>query len=249
MGALKFRFRLRDHPEYPTVFGIQNMTKCDMLPTSTFLNQKLKALRKSEKFAKTLVCLQVLWFVIQVIARRIEKLPITLLELNTLAQVWMTLIIYGLCWCKPQGIVETITIDFSSCPKCQNIIRAKGSLLDPSKHGICSMVPPSCAFPSRSGQFSLCAITAFGVCLAIHALGWQAYFPTHAEMIVWRVSICFVAAGIVSFTAAAFFYYPIMVFDFGGELLFNTSVYLGVLARVVLTIESFASLRRLPTDV
>jgi hypothetical protein len=247
MGALKFNFGLRDD-QYPTVLGIQNLTKCDMLPTATFLNQKLRALRKPDNFGKALVCLQVSWFVIQAIARRIERLPITLLELNTLAQVWMTLMIYGLCWCKPQGIAETITIDFSRCRKCQNIIHAKGSLLDPRKHGTCSMVPPSCAFPARSGQFSLCAITAFGVYLAIDALGWQAYFPTHAEMIVWRVSICLLAAGIVSFTQAVFFLYPIMVFDFAGGLLLVMSMYLGALARLVLTIESFASLRSLPAD-
>jgi hypothetical protein len=248
MGALKFNFGDRLDDFYPTVLGIQNLAKCDMLPTATFLNQKLKALRKSDNFTKALVCLQFLWFVTQAIARRIEKLPITLLELNTLAQVWMTLILYGLCWCKPQGIVETITIDFSSCPECQNLIRAKGSLLDPFKHGISSMVPPSCAFPARSGQFIFCAITAFGVYLAIDALGWQAYFPTHAEMIMWRVSISFLVAGIASFAATVFFYYPIMVFDFAGGLLLMMSVHLGALARLVLTIESFTSLRSLPAD-
>src|SRR5271156_1131736 len=97
-----------------------------MLPKASFLNAKIQALQKSDKLAKALVCLQVSWLIIQAIARRIEELPITLLELNTIAQVWITLVLYGLWWCKPQDIAESIEIDFSHCKQCQEKLQQNG---------------------------------------------------------------------------------------------------------------------------
>jgi hypothetical protein len=88
MGCLKFK-----HDEYEAQFplphGIQQLARCNMLPTVSFLNTKIQALQKSDQLAKTLVCLQVSWLIIQAIARRVGKLPVTLLELNTVAQVWI----------------------------------------------------------------------------------------------------------------------------------------------------------------
>src|SRR5271156_6454259 len=97
-----------------------------MLPKASFLNAKIQALQKSDKLAKALVCLQVSWLIIQAIARRIEELPITLLELNTIAQVWITLVLYGLWWYKPQDIAESIEIDFSHCQQCQEKLQENG---------------------------------------------------------------------------------------------------------------------------
>ena len=51
--------------------------------------------------AKSLVLLQTLWFIMQRIARAIKHLPVTHLEIVTLAYASMNLVIYIFWWNKP----------------------------------------------------------------------------------------------------------------------------------------------------
>ncbi|KAG1848941.1 hypothetical protein DFJ58DRAFT_461194 [Suillus subalutaceus] len=44
------------------------------------------------------------WFVLQLVARYIQNLPMTLLELDTLAVVALTCIAYGFWWKKPKDV-------------------------------------------------------------------------------------------------------------------------------------------------
>ena len=246
MGGIKFKYD-DNEAVFPTLVEIIKLAEGNMmLPTASFLNTKIQALQKSDKLAKALVCLQVSWLIVQAIARRIEKLPVTLLELNTIAQVWVTLVIYGLWWFKPQGIEEVVEIDFSHCQKCQERLRENGItrskiLFDSTPisdyqppTGVASFVTPIAIIP-----------IVIAVYVAIDALGWTAHFPTHAEMIVWNVSICILAAGmglgtILALGALASFKLS------GAQLAFVCAVLLGGLARIVLTIEALLSIRSLP---
>ena len=56
---------------------------------------------KADILAKTLVCVQVSWTLVQTIARRIVGYPITLLEVHTLVHVACAMGIYGLWFQKP----------------------------------------------------------------------------------------------------------------------------------------------------
>jgi hypothetical protein len=66
---------------------------------------------KASSLAKTLVCLQALWFCIQCINRLAGRLSITLLELNTFAHSICTLLIYALWWNKPLDIIDPILLN------------------------------------------------------------------------------------------------------------------------------------------
>ena len=170
MGALKFK--LDKAEQFPTLVGIQQLAQCNMLPSVSFLDPKIKALQKSDKLAKTLVCLQVSWLVIQAIARRIENLPVTLLELNTIAQVWVALVIYGLWWFKPQGIVEVIVIDFGHCEGCRKQLHENGI---PSPDSSFASTPPEYGHDSNI-RLAVGILLILGVVyVAIDALGWTAY--------------------------------------------------------------------------
>ncbi|KAK3317250.1 hypothetical protein B0T19DRAFT_434545 [Cercophora scortea] len=59
---------------------------------------------KANGMAKALVCIQALWFVIQCIARVAQNLPLSLLELNTVAHALCALTVYILWWHKPLDI-------------------------------------------------------------------------------------------------------------------------------------------------
>ena len=248
MGCLKFKHD-ENEAEFPLSDGIQQLAKCDMLPTVTFLSTKIQALQKSDKLAKTLVCLQVSWLIIQAIARRIDKLPVTLLELNTVGQVWITLVIYGLWWFKPQGIAEVIEIDFSHCNQCRKQLRENGTW--PLFSSTQTQAEAWCS-EGRSVSDGLTFVMipiVSTVYIAIDALGWTANFPTHSEMIVWHVSIYIFAASSVLFLTAALF---ALFSSLGGEttvgFLAVGAISLGAVARTVLTIEAFISIRSLPVE-
>ncbi|KAG2343492.1 hypothetical protein BDR05DRAFT_300328 [Suillus weaverae] len=59
---------------------------------------------KGDGLSKGIAILQLAWFDTQLIARYIHNLPITLLEIDTLAVAALTCISYGLWWKKPKGV-------------------------------------------------------------------------------------------------------------------------------------------------
>lgn len=66
-----------------------------------FINISLETVSDRSKanfIAKALVCAQVLWMIIQCIARKINGYPLTLLEIHTMVHVVCALIIYSLWW-------------------------------------------------------------------------------------------------------------------------------------------------------
>ena len=70
------------------------------MPTEVEIKDK----GKSDWLAKSLVLLQMSWFVLQCIARAVERLPVTHLKIMTLAYVAMNFVIYVFWWNKPLNI-------------------------------------------------------------------------------------------------------------------------------------------------
>jgi hypothetical protein len=66
---------------------------------------------KADGFAKTVVCIQALWFLTQVVGRLAIGYPISLLEMNTLLHALCCLIIYAAWWHKPLDVEETSLVD------------------------------------------------------------------------------------------------------------------------------------------
>jgi len=59
---------------------------------------------KGDALSKGIAILQLLWIVLQLFARYVQNLPITLLELDTLALAALAAIAYGLWWKKPKDV-------------------------------------------------------------------------------------------------------------------------------------------------
>jgi hypothetical protein len=68
---------------------------------------------KANSFAKFLVCVQTCWFIAQTAGRLATRLPISLLEMNTLLHAVCCLLIYMAWWHKPLDIEEPSLIDAS----------------------------------------------------------------------------------------------------------------------------------------
>ncbi|KAG2357368.1 hypothetical protein BDR07DRAFT_1297887 [Suillus spraguei] len=59
---------------------------------------------KGDALSKGIAILQLAWFVLQLVARYVQSLPMTLLELDTLAVAALTSIAYGFWWKKPKDV-------------------------------------------------------------------------------------------------------------------------------------------------
>ena len=70
------------------------------LPTEAEIRDR----SKSDSLAKTLVLIQTLWFVMQCIARRLERLPTTELEIVTLAYAAISFGMFIAWWDKPRNV-------------------------------------------------------------------------------------------------------------------------------------------------
>jgi len=93
---------------YLTANGAAILARQGRLPqvTEQFISDKSKA----NSLAKILVMIQAGWLIVECIGRAVAGLPITLLEINTMAHVVCALIMYALWWHKPLNISDPIVI-------------------------------------------------------------------------------------------------------------------------------------------
>jgi hypothetical protein len=97
---------------------------------------------KAAGFDKTIVCMQATWFIAQTTLRLAEKLPISLLELNTAIHAICALLIYILWWDKPLNVTRPTLITGPSMHTTCATLCYSSSLdrewikLKPIEHGI-----------------------------------------------------------------------------------------------------------------
>ncbi|KAJ7571861.1 hypothetical protein C8J56DRAFT_811135, partial [Mycena floridula] len=71
---------------------------------SSVNEEDIKDKSKGDALSKGLALLQVLWFITQSIARQIQQLPVTTLEIATIAFAALNIFIRILWWNKPLGV-------------------------------------------------------------------------------------------------------------------------------------------------
>ncbi|KAG8848887.1 hypothetical protein FRC20_002429, partial [Serendipita sp. 405] len=75
---------------------------------------------KSDWIIKSVVVLQTLWFVVQCIARKMKRLPLTELEVVTLGYGLLNLVIYLIWWDKPRKVARPIRVFCGELPERGN---------------------------------------------------------------------------------------------------------------------------------
>ncbi|KAI9796676.1 MAG: hypothetical protein M1833_006016 [Piccolia ochrophora] len=91
-----------------TARGVALLAKCGHLPDIS--KEDILDKSKANGLAKALVILQASWMLLQILGRLIAKLPVTLLEVNTVAHVLCALLMYLMWWNKPLLPQEPITL-------------------------------------------------------------------------------------------------------------------------------------------
>ena len=240
--------------------------------------EEIKDKGKSDWLAKSVVLLQTSWFVMQCIARAIEHLPITHLEIVTLAYAAMNFVIYIFWWNKPLNVNRPVRVfrkSERSATRHQVISTATqhSKALELTRGEIVKVLKRIAVFIgggrdeyvdlSREDQvprfwangsdddamIADIIVLGVGVCFgAIHCISWGFSFPTHTELLMWRV-LCvaitavpiYISLGFLlgawlegmGFGKTVFYFWPI------------SGVTLYTIARVITLILAFTSLRDL----
>ena len=195
-----------DDPLHPLLAS--DLTHDDVYSFTILTEAEIKDKGKSDWLAKSLVLLQTSWFMMQCIARAIEHLPVTHLEIVTLAYAAMNFVIYAFWWNKPLNVDRPVRVflksdvgePISEAPRLASQANRTG--LD----GILNFVAGNRDdyidlrredrvprfWANSTGYNAVIAdviMLGVGVCFgAIHCIAWHFSFPTHAELLIWRIS-------------------------------------------------------------
>ena len=196
----------------------------DFTSFTVLTEEEIKNKGKSDWLAKSLVLLQTSWFVIQCIARAIEHLPVTHLEIVTLAYAAMNFVIYIFWWNKPLNVNRPVRVfrkSEASVTQYQVISRPTQHLRvwkltwEEVSEGLETVavfiggghdvnvdlrgedrVPRFWADGSRDdADIADAIVLGVGVCFgAIHCIAWGFSFPTHTGLLMWRASCVAITA-------------------------------------------------------
>jgi hypothetical protein len=175
----------------------------------------MEVLNRGNALVKALALIQVTYLIVQLVARKVARLPSAQLEIGALAFSASSFITYALYWDRPQGVESVHIIKPKCAPSKARIgtLTQKGLLflwLHPRPEykfeKAYDVVPipndglqttsvltiPFTLF-SLSGDNEEILILAAGAFLGgtffggLHCLAWNFHFPTHGEALTWRV--------------------------------------------------------------
>ena len=202
-----------NYPLHPLL--VEDLVHDDIYTFTMPTEVEIKDKGKSDWLAKSLVLLQTSWFVIQCIARGIKHLPVTHLEIVTLAYAAMNFVIYVFWWNKPLNINQPVRVLRKSRESEPSRMQSQSSsevrkrtwesvfdgmetilrfIEGNQDEGVNlsreDRVPRFWA--NSTDENILIAdliMLGVGICFgAIHCIAWGFPFPAHTELLIWRIS-------------------------------------------------------------
>lgn len=241
------------------------------------LEGELQDRSKSSWLANTVVVFQTMWFVVQCIARGVQGLEITQLELITLAYALVNFGIYVAWWDKPRDVARPIAVFQSSSSRTTRTHKKRDlfgylgrfiALVAGSQDDNVDLHERNKVPSFYSGETSRrdLAIAAFltlvvGVIVGgLHCAAWMFEFQSSTQSTLWRISSVIIAATPLLLLLTV----PIAVYMMQTEesdeltflgMLFVLSLYLlmimggpaYVFARVTTVVLAFINLASLPS--
>ena len=265
-----------DDPLHPLLAS--DLTHDDIYSFSMPTEAEIKDRGKSDWLAKSLILLQTSWFVMQCIARGIKHLPVTHLEIVTLAYATMNFVIYVFWWNKPLNVNRPVRVFQKSGESepsgtqpqssseswkltWESVIDGLGEIFlfiagNQDEDVNLSREDRVPRFWANSTEYNAVIadiiMLGVGICFgAIHCIAWDFSFPTHAELLMWRVSSVAITAVPVYMPLVALLAIRLADMDFtiatrfiGISFLLAGLLY--VIARVFTLVLALTSLRDLP---
>ncbi|KAJ7017289.1 hypothetical protein C8F04DRAFT_1279711 [Mycena alexandri] len=174
---------------------------------------------KGDALSKGLAVTQGLWFTVQCLARFHQGLPVTEIEVATLAFAVISIFIRLFWWSKPLDVQQPIVVaggakvlpssgsqvpaaNTKRSPSLKDELRG-ATLWDYPDYLASSSTSVPMFYSIRLGTAGPTSLNIWVLAVefivgasfgAVHCLVWNARFPTIAEMWMWRLSSSFVAA-------------------------------------------------------
>lgn len=218
-----FVFQARESKAFPvTAKQVWYLVQSNYMQIPSITKKEIWDKSKADRLAKTIASVQAGWLIIQVIARALQRLPVTLLELSTVALLTCTGATFFFWFYKPLN-VETPTFLYSDST-IEDILIKAGSAADiPFRNTPLDFVEPRLYTSSQmplhrfwgvqerplpripndrdSRLHNLTTLLIVTVPTAafslLHLAAWNFDFPTRLEQLFWRwtcVSMCIVLA-------------------------------------------------------
>ena len=245
---------LKNNPEKEPSFQLPPLEESDIEDRS-----------KAGGFAKFFTLAQTGWLVVQCIARRVENLPISQLEIATVAFATCTIVASGFWWNKPLDVRVTIPVRYDGdLPDWFNS-SSKGWRDRETRQRV-KMTTRMIMRGSKRSMFFNLALPLFlfsTMFSSIHLVAWNYDFATPSEQSTWRTcSLTATLAPLViarSLQIASIWdpsihgdtHHPITAPEFAAlvVLCYFVSVLTYVTARAVLIFQVFYCLRSMPPEI
>lgn len=168
-------------------------------PLKDFILEKedIEDKSKADWLLRAIAVSQILWLILNVATRHIAKLPVTQLEIATVAFSLMAAATYAANWWKPKDIVTPMVLNHSFSINAdedrRNFRPFTKRLLTPSRTDDFYVVPGrikndiiwiESETPLISGLMAMSSLVFGG----LHCFAWNFDFPTGAELVLWRVA-------------------------------------------------------------
>ncbi|KAF7969707.1 hypothetical protein HWV62_26166 [Athelia sp. TMB] len=183
------------HPLHPDKV-VELVREARLVPPT---GDELSNQSKGDVLSKGVAVIQTVWFVVQCIARLVEDLPLTNLEVMTLAYTVMTVAMYVAWWDKPLNISCATRVQGAPVKgqaSNENAWQTMFSYVIGDQDNIVDLrylqrVPTFWAGEPDVNDFIGADIIALVVAMAfgaVHCIAWSYPFASPAERFMWRAS-------------------------------------------------------------
>jgi hypothetical protein len=183
--GFRFTIRLED---------LLTLMKADLLSAPDICTLDLEERNKNDKFAQVITFLQVIYFAFQFFGRLGYNLPISTLELSTIAFICSALVVEYFWWDKPLDL-RTATVVKLAQEKNKRFISVFPKLrfntpeqdLAEWGKGDFALFFDRFKESGINTQFACGALTVVLI-NSIHISAWNNYFPSETEQFLWRIT-------------------------------------------------------------
>jgi hypothetical protein len=268
---LSLHSREEEIAEHPLDFDDLSIRALAYLsPSETELKDKGKA----DVLAKLLALIQTLWFVAQCIARGVKHLPLTEIEVVTLAYTTVNVFIYYFWWDKPKDVGCPVrvykSLNAGPVKRKEGVEEWESGVEGIFERSIVYVAGGQDTFFRLSDELqvplfwsgkrdeneprAMLSASIIGMAFgATHFIAWNSEFPSRIELLLWRISCIAITADLLILAAFCSFFE--MHSPYGSRKLIKVAGVFAPLAsllylssRIATLVIAFTTLRALPFD-